>query len=58
MARPARAREVGETFLRREVVAAVSADCSARRRESWVWAKVVGFIGMVCDMIDCSATVS
>lgn len=58
MARPARAREVGETFMRREVMEAVSADCSARRRESWVCANVVGFIGMFCDMLDCSATVS
>lgn len=46
MARPARARDVGETLVRREVVEAVSAACSASRRESWVWAKMVGSKGL------------
>lgn len=58
MARPARAREVGETFLSREVVEAVSAVCSAKRRESWSWAKVVGFMAVDGDMVDCEEIVS
>lgn len=42
MARPARARVVGDVVERREALEAVSADCSAARRESWVVAKVGG----------------
>ena len=42
MARPARARVVGDVVERREAVEEVSADCSAARRESWVVAKAGG----------------
>ena len=42
MARPARARAVGDVVERREAVEAVSADCSAARRETWVVAKAGG----------------
>lgn len=57
MARPARAREVGDMLLSREVVEAVSAACSARRRESWVWANRVGFMGVGWDMVNCGVVV-
>ena len=55
MARPARAREVADTFFRRSAVEEVSAVCSRARRESWLVAKVWGDIpvdvdGMVEDV--------
>ena len=42
MARPARARVVGDVLERREAVEEVSAACSAARKVSWVVAKAGG----------------
>lgn len=54
IARPARARVVGEVEARRVEVEVVSAVCSAERRASWCVAKVIGESGLgLVDMVGC-----